>query len=85
MDQSRPQITVYGATWCPDAQRSRRFLDSHGISYRWVDVDENPEGRAFVVEANKGQLVIPVIVFPDGTFLVEPSDERLAERLGREE
>jgi len=85
MDQSKPQVTVYGANWCPDAQRSRRFLDSQGITYLWVDVDENPQGRAFAVEASQGQLVIPVIVFPDGSFLVEPSNEQLAERLGQEE
>ncbi len=37
---------------------------------------------AVVEEANKGKHVIPVIVFEDGSNLIEPSNAELAAKLG---
>jgi glutaredoxin len=73
---------VYGAAWCPDARRSRKFLDDHDIDYQWVDIDENPQGKEYVKKVNQGKVVIPTIRFPDGSILVEPSNEQLGEKLG---
>jgi glutaredoxin len=74
-------IVVYGASWCPDARRSRKFLDDNGVVYHWLDVDEHPEAKAFVIATNKGSLVVPTIVFPDGSILVEPSNEELGRKI----
>jgi glutaredoxin len=81
MEQSALKLVVYGATWCPDARRSRAFLEDREIPYTWIDIDENPEGEAFVRKTNGGEIVIPVIVFPDESVLVEPSNHQLAEKL----
>lgn len=81
MDESKQNLTVYGATWCPDAQRSRRFLDENRVPYQWHDIDEEPEAKAFVREANQGTIILPTIIFPDGSMLVEPSNAQLAEKL----
>ncbi|MFC1879812.1 FAD-dependent oxidoreductase, partial [Chloroflexota bacterium] len=35
-----------------------------------------------VLEVNAGKRIIPTIVFPDGSFLVEPSNAELAKKLG---
>ena len=35
----------------------------------------------FVMELNGGRWVVPTIVFPDGTVLVEPSNSALAAKL----
>jgi thioredoxin reductase (NADPH) len=76
------EIVVYGATWCPDCRRAKEFLGSHRIAYRWVDLEENPDQVAEVEARNNGKRVIPTIVFPDGTFVTEPSNDELADRLG---
>jgi len=76
------EITVYGAPWCPDCKRSKKFLAEHRVPFRWVDVDEDAEGLRFVEELQKGGRAIPTIVFPEGDPLVEPSDGDLARRLG---
>jgi len=76
------EITVYGAHWCPDCRRSKMFLGEHQIPYEWVDIEENSEAERFVIEANKGKRIIPTIVFADGSFLVEPTNAELAEKLG---
>lgn len=81
MTKSTDVIVVYGASWCPDARRARRFFDEHSVTYQWIDIEENPEAKAFVRETNNGNIVIPVIVFPDNTILVEPSNYKLAEKI----
>lgn len=75
-------ITVYGAYWCPDCRRSKRFLSEHQIAYNWVDIEQNPEAQTYVEKINNGKRIIPTIVFDDGSFLVEPSNAELAQKLG---
>ncbi|MCB0117933.1 MAG: thioredoxin family protein [Anaerolineales bacterium] len=75
-------ITIYGADWCPDCRRSKKFLEAQNIPYNWVDTDQDKEAEAFVKEKNDGKRVIPTIIFEDGSFLAEPSDEELAKKLG---
>ena len=75
------RIVVYGASWCPDARRARRFFDDQGVDYTWIDIDEDSESSKFVRETNGGQIVIPVIVFPDQSVLVEPSNYELAKKM----
>src|SRR5260221_2969052 len=82
MADENAKITVYGAPWCPDCRRSKRFLSEQLIRYDWVDIDENAEGRAFVEAKNSGKRIIPTIIFEDGSFLVEPSNAELAHKLG---
>ncbi len=74
-------ITVYGAEWCPDAKRSRRLLDGKAVTYTWRNIDSDPAAETFVRQANGGSVRIPVIVFPDNTVLIEPSDADLEWKL----
>src|SRR5437660_1740073 len=54
-------ITVYGAPWCPDCRRSKQFLSEQRIAFDWVDIDQSPDGAAFVQEKNGGAQIIPTI------------------------
>ncbi len=73
-------ITVYGADWCSDCRRSKALLDREGVDYRWIDVDADETAAAKAL-ALTGRTSIPVVVFPDGAYLVEPSDEALRAKL----
>ena len=73
-------ITMYGAQWCGDCRRSKSLLDTLGIDYNYVDLEERPEA-ADEAQAVSGRKNIPVIVFPDGTHQVEPSDSDLHAKL----
>jgi thioredoxin reductase (NADPH) len=75
-------IRVYGAPWCPDCKRAKKFLAEHRVAYDWVDIDEDREGLAYVERVQNGGRTIPTIVFADGSVLLEPSDEELARKLG---
>lgn len=75
-------ITVYGANWCPDCRRSKRFLGDQRIAFDWVDLEVHPEQTVEVERRNGGKRIIPTIVFPDGSHLAEPTNDELADKLG---
>jgi mycoredoxin len=74
------QITMYGAEWCGDCRRSKRLLDTMGVAYDYVDLEVDLTG-ADRAHAISGRTNIPVIVFPDDSHLVEPSDAELYARV----
>ena len=75
------QITMYGAAWCGDCRRSKAYLDSHNVENNYIDVEADESASEKVIEINGGQRSIPVILFPDGTHMTEPSDKALEEKL----
>ncbi len=79
---SHTNIKVYGAPWCGDCKRAKKFLGEQRVHYDWVDVDQNEQGLMFVEKVNKGKRIIPTILFEDGSTLVEPSNAELAAKLG---
>ena len=76
------EIVVYGASWCPDCRRAKKFLADQRVPYSWHDIEGEPDGLRIVQERNDGKNIIPTIVFPDGSHLSEPSNEELAQKLG---
>jgi mycoredoxin len=80
-DAAWPHIVVYGASWCKDTLRSRRYLNSHGVPYTLVDVDQDADAARQVKEWNQGYLSTPTIDI-DGRIVSVPSDEELGEFLG---
>jgi thioredoxin reductase (NADPH) len=75
-------ITVYGAPWCPDCRRAKKFLAEHRVAYDWIDIDLDPDGLSYVERVQNGGRTIPTIRFPDGSHLYEPSNDELAAKLG---
>ena len=71
---------MYGADWCGDCRRSKRLLDELSVDYDYVNLVDEPE-QAVVAEGISGRKNIPVITFPDGSHLVEPSDPELKKKL----
>ena len=74
-------IHVYGVTWCGDCRRAMRFFDLNNIHYQWTNIDHDRSGEEFVIRVNKGFRSVPTIVFPDGSILVEPSNDQLAVKI----
>lgn len=77
-----PRIRMYGTLWCSDCKRAKQFFGEQRVAYEFIDIDSDAEGLAFVEQANNGKHIIPVIVFADGSTLVEPSNAELAAKLG---
>jgi len=79
-DQAGQHITMFGAEWCRDCRRSKTLLDSLGVAYDYVDLEAVEDG-ADRAHAISGRTNIPVIVFPDETHMVEPTDADLRAKL----
>lgn len=78
---SNPQtITMYGAEWCGDCRRAKMVLDREGVEYTYVDLVATPEAVDTAKEI-AGRPNIPVIVFPDGSHMVEPTNKELLAKL----
>jgi thioredoxin reductase (NADPH) len=79
---SESTIKLYGAQWCPDCRRSKAFLRDQRIEFEYIDLELQPAEVNTVLELNDGKQIIPTIVFPDGSHLVEPDNGQLAQKLG---
>ena len=75
------ELIVYGAPWCGDCVRSEALLDRLKIKYEKIDIDKEPEVQDYIKEKQNGLRKIPHIVFEDESFLVEPTDEELKNKI----
>ena len=78
----RRSVVVYGAEWCGDCRRSKAQLERLGIDFDYRDVAANDADKDEAI-AISGRQSIPVIVLPDGSYLVEPSNPQLESELRR--
>lgn len=76
--QTAEKIKMYATTWCGDCRFAKRWLDSHGIPYEYINIEEDESAAEIVVRVNKGARSVPTIIFPDGSVLVEPTARELA-------
>lgn len=75
-------ITMYSTTWCGYCRRLKTQLDSAGIGYTEVNIEEHPDAAAFVEQVNGGNQTVPTVVFPDGSAATNPSLADVKTRLG---
>ena len=69
-------LTVYGAAWCGDCRVACRFLESEGVPYRYIDLQQDPAAQELLARA--GYSAIPVVVTTSGQILIEPTWQELA-------
>ena len=77
---SSSTITMFGADWCRDCIRTKKQLDELGISYTYVDLVADP-AAADVAREISGRTSIPVVVYPDASHHVEPSNAEVEAKL----
>ena len=66
-------ITMYSTTWCGYCRRLKTQLDSAGIGYTEVNIEEHPDAASLVESLNGGNQTVPTVVFPDGSAATNPS------------
>ena len=60
------KVLVYTAAWCRDCRSAKQFLDSHGIGYTEINVDDDPAASDEVMR-HVGKRAIPQLVI-DGEW-----------------
>jgi len=62
---SKSRVVVYGTSYCGYCRRAEALLEREGIAFEAVDVTDDPQARAELVERADGRRTVPVI-FIDG-------------------
>src|SRR5882757_4539122 len=74
-------LRIIGHRWSSRSYEVRDFLARNQLPYRWYLIDE-PEGEALVKAADADPECLPLVVLPDGSALVTPTDPELATACG---
>ena len=75
------KIDFYTTDWCGDCVRSKALLNKLGLDFNEINVDLNEDANEYIKSLQVNQRRIPTIVFEDDSFLVEPSDVELENKL----
>ena len=75
-------LRVAGTALSPTSYALKDFLSGNGVPYLWIDLDSDPAMRAMVEAMPDGLQKLPVVLFPDGKAMVQPTPLEVAERLG---
>jgi thioredoxin reductase (NADPH) len=75
-------IRVAGTLWSASSHNIKDFLARSQIPYQFLDIERDADARALVEQANETTYRLPVVFFPDGSALIEPSLTEVAEKAG---
>ena len=78
-------IRVLGTRWSPRSYELRDFLARNHVPYQWIDVEasaNDPETRRLLDALGDESTSLPVVLFPDGTKLLEGVPADLAQKVG---
>ncbi len=75
-------IRVVGAMWSSASHEIKDFLARSSIPYLWLDVERDEEAQRLVATLAGDAVEIPLLLFPDGEVLVQPTPQEVAEKAG---
>ena len=66
-------VTMYSTVWCGYCRRLKDQMEREGISYRVVDIEDDPTAADLVMSVNGGNQTVPTLVYADGSAQTNPS------------
>ena len=75
-------VRLAGTMWSAACHDIKDFLARNQIPYKWLDIEHDENARKLVEEHGGGELKLPVVFFSDGSTLVGPTQQAVAEKLG---
>lgn len=76
-------IRVVGNRWSPQSHQVKDFLARNQVPYQWMDVELDPEACQLLTYGEADGLQrLPLVLFPDGSRLVQPTSLQIAEQIG---
>ncbi|BFU96923.1 MAG: Thioredoxin reductase carring response regulator receiver domain [Nitrospira sp.] len=75
-------IRMLGHRWSPHTHQIKEFLAKNQVPYQWLDIEKDTEARPLLQSAHAGEDRLPVVVFPDGSSLIQPTTFQIAEKVG---
>jgi thioredoxin reductase (NADPH) len=76
-------IRVIGNRWSPFSHQVKDFLARNQIPYKWLDIELEEDAAKLVKYAEgDGREQLPLVLFPDGSRLIQPSNLEIATKIG---
>jgi thioredoxin reductase (NADPH) len=78
-------IRLLGTRWSPKCYELRDFLARNRVPHQWVDVEltaNDPETKRLLEALGPEAANLPVVLFPDGTKLLEAVPADVAQKVG---
>jgi thioredoxin reductase (NADPH) len=75
-------IRVVGHRWSAQSHQVKDFLARNLVPYQWLDIEVDEEARQLLELSGADGSQLPLVLFPEGPPLVQPTNIQVAERLG---
>ncbi|MGI4756071.1 MAG: FAD-dependent oxidoreductase [Janthinobacterium lividum] len=75
-------LQVVGTRWGAQDYAVRDFLSRNHVGYRWLNPEVQPDVLDLLKTRGLDEAHLPVVLFQDGTAMVQPTQMALAERIG---
>ena len=75
-------IRVVGHQLSAHSHQVKDFLSRNLVPYQWLDVGIDEEASHLLELSDSDDSQLPLVLFPDGPSLVQPTNVQLAERIG---
>lgn len=76
-----PELRVIDHRWSPRRHEIGDFLARNQVPYRWLDVEMSKEASYLLEQLSLGREKLPIVIFPDGSFLINPTMRQIAEKI----
>ena len=75
-------VRVIGHRWSSQTHDIKDFLARNQIPYRSLDIETDKEAQTLVEQVGLEASHLPLVFFPDGSYLVEPTNMQVGEKVG---
>jgi thioredoxin reductase (NADPH) len=75
-------VRVIGYRFSPRSHETRDFCARNCVPFQWLDIERDTEARRLFAASGVKASALPLVIFPDGTQLVQPTNAEIAERIG---
>ena len=75
-------LQVVGLRWSARDHQVRDFLSRNQIPFKWLDPERTDQAASMLTQYGVPDAKLPVVLFPDGSSLVQPSLPDLAGKVG---
>ena len=75
-------MRVIGHQWSPHSTEIRDFLGRNFVPHQWLNVETEEDAKQVLKTTGVDCSSLPIVVFPDGSFLSKPPAAEIAHKLG---
>src|SRR6476646_7463532 len=75
-------VRVVGHQWSPHSTEIRDFLGRNFVPHQWLNVETDEDAKKLLKSTGVDCSSLPIVVFPDGSFLSNPPAAEVARKLG---